>query len=690
MLIICEIKNKIKYIAFILIVFAFIFIKCKNNFSFNIFDDIIKVINPINNHTVYYNKDYKTLFDVDNDKTIIEYVSDYDSDNIDYVVKIDCSKSVYMPKYEIVNINADKLNITDLPFSYIKEKFDKQTMYDLFININDGKLKKDIFNNNDKFYKYGNYYITEKSKYYKGKYNHFDKKYEFDVAEKINDDAVLRFYDSNLQIIQEIKDYSLVDVVEKDNNLYYIIKNEKYDNESVDIKYIDRYKNGTVLYNILDSKFNILLDSDVTNIDFINSEEVNVIDYFRNYIFNLNKKQIVKVNSEIDYNLTELNDNNIWIYNKIDIDGITFNFVQGNGYYTIVDNNFKYLNKHFDGIIDYKEAYADKFLIIRDKGKIIYQTLDGKKLNNDYVINDIKFYGFGYYAIYSHDRQKITMFNLIDKDFSKDFVAASINEDSPNEWPVLYNLNTKIYIEYKNLIYDNNCKIIPLKYQIEKILIDENHNDYISFKIDKYETRVLDYNLNELYKLGGDITSIKKKLIKNQFIYIIEYEDSEIKGYDIYNFDFTKSILSSKEHKIEDVEVIGNFIKFKLNDFVFSLYLDNFNRAKNINKVDVLGSTNYIFSNEKVLDSMHLEDVYTFDKKIKQIKVINNDQFYMVRYVDNFYGIYKSNFTKIIDNMIKINVYEFNGEYKYFTYLLPDRYCLCDYDGNILKEFLLE
>ncbi len=245
----------------------------------------------------------------------------------------------------------------------------------------------------------------------------------------------------------------------------------------------------------MDSNFNILLVKNATYIHFIDNEEVNIKDYFRDYKFNLNKKQIVNINSEIDYNYTELNDNDIWIYYRIEIDNVIFNFVQGNGYYTIVDNDFKYLNKHFDGIIDYKEIYADRFLIIRDKNKTIYQTIDSKKLNKDYNISDIKFYGFGYYAIFSHDRQKITMFNLADKDFSKDFVSASISEDTPNEWPVLYNLNTKIYIEYKNLIYDKNCKIISLKYQIEKIIIDENLNDYIMFRVDKYETKILDYNL---------------------------------------------------------------------------------------------------------------------------------------------------------------------------------------------------
>ncbi len=66
------------------------------------------------------------------------------------------------------------------------------------------------------------------------------------------------------------------------------------------------------------------------------------------------------------------------------------------------------------------------------------------------------------------------------------------------------------------------------------------------------------------------------------------------KIYDIYNFDFTKSLISSKNHKIEDIEVVGNFIKFKLNNYVYSLYLDNFTRIENINKVDLEGDINYI------------------------------------------------------------------------------------------------
>lgn len=681
--------KRIKYILFFIIVFASIFIRCKNNFSFNISDSIIKVVNPINDHIAYYNNNYKLLFEIDNDKTVVDYISHYDNDNIDFVVKIDCSKSVYIPKYEVYNLNGDKLNVTDLPFSYIKNKIDKQTMFDYFINTNNN-TKKEIFENNDKFYKYKNYYIAEKSKFYKGRYNHFDKHYDIEVAEKNNDEEVISFYDNDLKLIKEIKNYSLVDIIEKKNNYYYIVKNEKYDDVSVDVKYIDRYKNATVLYNIMDANFNILLDKDATDIHFIDEEEVNVKDYFRDYKYNINKKQIVNINSEIDYNYTELNDNDIWIYNKIEIDNIIFNFVQGNGYYTIVDNDFKYLNKHFDGIIDYKEAYGDKFLIIRDKNKTIYQTIDGKKLNNDYNINDIKFYGFGYYAIYSHDRQKITMFNLSDKDFSKDFVSASLSEDAPNTWPVLYNLNTKIYIEYKNLIYDKNCKIIPLKYQIENILIDVNYNDYIMFRIDKYETKILDYNLNEIYTVNDDVVSVKKHKIKNSYIYVIEYADSKNRGYDIYNFDFTKSLISSKNNKIEQVEVVGNFIKFKLNNFVYSLYLDSFTRIKNINKVDVDGDTDFIFSNEKVLDSIHLENVYTFDKKIDKITVIKNGEYYMVRYTDKMYGLYKSNFNKIIDNVLKINIYVFDNEYKYFTFLLADRYCLCDYDGNILHEFSLE
>ena len=46
----------------------------------------------------------------------------------------------------------------------------------------------------------------------------------------------------------------------------------------------------------------------------------------------LNKKQKQSnINSEIDYNYTELNDNDIWIYYIIEIDNVIFNFVQGNG-----------------------------------------------------------------------------------------------------------------------------------------------------------------------------------------------------------------------------------------------------------------------------------------------------------------------------------------------------------------------
>ena len=703
--------SKIKYSLVIFVILVLLmFVKNNTIYASVNYDRVIKVVNPINEHTLYYNDKDVLLAEVANDKTIVDFLPKYGESEVYYIVSIDCSKSVYLPNITIKDIDGNDLDKSKLPYEYIKNKFDKRTLYDIFC----GNLKQknnDIYDNYDSFYAADNRFIAEKRKYAFGSYHYLNKNYGEATPSKINQDAYIDFYDTQMNLIKRIDDYSLYSTISIDKDLYYIIKNEKFDNVSVDKKYPDRYSNAKFLYNIMDKNLNILLDHDAVsitiganeegvganvygartgntnNVKLLDNTEIHIVDYFTDYIYDLSKKQIVTTYKNIDIEHTELNDANIFIYNTVEVNGINFNFVQGANYFTIVDDNFKYLNKHFSGIIDYREAFGDKFIIIRDKNKIIYQTLDGKKLNNEYSIDDIKYYGFGYYAIYSYDRQKITMYSLSDKNFSKDFVSASIYADSPNEWPTIYNLNGKIYIEYKKLFYDKNGKIIRFDYDIENVLIDKNFNDYIVFKVDNYNTKILDYNLNEIYNIDDNVVSVKKINIKKEFIYVFEYADSKDRGVDIYSYDFKKSLISSKNHKIEDVTVVGNFIKFKLNNFVYSLYLDNFERIKNYKKVKVVGDTDYIFTDNKVVNSTRLEDVYVFKKDISEVHIVDNGRYYYIKYIDGLCGLYKSNFTTIVDDVLKISIYKTNNKYEYFTYLTNDKYCLSDFNGNILKNF---
>lgn len=291
--------------------------------------------------------------------------------------------NVSFAENRLINIEELKMN-KDEAFDKAINEID--SIRNAHIDINEYKKKKrDLYNNFDVFYVCGNKLIASCERYgeieKKISYKSYGMEGKTIISVEEKSKPCVRIYDSMLNVVKEINDYSLYSIYQKDEDVYYILKYEMLDmiNEKKYLDINDTMKNmledknelvitGDKLLNMIDKDYNVLFSKNVINIDFY-EKEAKGKGYFYEYTYDFFTK---KLKCDKDESNAYSYDEDMLIYQKLNYKNKVYNFIQTNDYYVVSDDRYNEITKRYDTPItmsyqgdikeyEYKEYESQEF-----------------------------------------------------------------------------------------------------------------------------------------------------------------------------------------------------------------------------------------------------------------------------------------------------------------------------------------